>query len=64
MTDRYALSETGTAKLRESTRVEQKRRMERRAHWFTFVATVIAPVTGLVGAITGLIAVLHKGHGG
>jgi septal ring factor EnvC (AmiA/AmiB activator) len=60
----YVLTESGVAKIREQIRAEEKWRMERRAHWFSFVATVVAPMTGLVGAITGLIAVLHKGHGG
>src|SRR5471030_877158 len=38
------LSAKGVVKIREDIRIEQRWRMEKRAHWFSFVATVAAPV--------------------
>ncbi|CAE6708389.1 hypothetical protein PQQ59_18455 [Paraburkholderia aspalathi] len=58
--DTYVLSEAGTAKVRELVRVEEKWRQERRAHWVAYIAAA----TGLIGALSGLVAVLQKGHGG
>lgn len=51
----YVLSETGIAKVRELIRVEEKWRQERRAGWVSYVAAA----TGFIGALTGLVALLH-----
>jgi hypothetical protein len=64
ITEATVLSEVGIAKIRDDIRVEERWRMEKRAHWFAFFTTVAAPIIGVIGAVTGLIAVLHKAKGG
>jgi hypothetical protein len=56
LSDMYVLSETGIAKIRELIRVEEKWRQERRAHWVSYIAAA----TGFIGALTGLVALLHR----
>lgn len=54
----WYLTNRGIASLREEIRREQKARHEIRAQWVVWVPAL----TGLVGTITGLIALLgHKG---
>jgi hypothetical protein len=51
------LSESGDAQLRSAIRVERKERHEARAHWINWIAAI----TGLVGAVTGLLAIILAG---
>lgn len=53
-TDRYLLTEKGYAVVRDAIREERKARQELNSHWVTWIAAA----TGLIGAITGLVAVL------
>ena len=53
---RWHLTETGIAELREEIRKELRWRFERRAHWVAWLSAI----TGVLGAFTGLIAVLLK----
>lgn len=53
---RWALSPLGRARLREDIRKERKARHEDRIYWLAW----IAPLTGIIGAATGLVAVLAK----
>lgn len=55
-TDMPVLSDDGIRKLRDEIRTELKWRREQRAHWLTFMSVV----TGVIGAITGLVALLMK----
>ncbi len=50
------LTEVGIERLREDIRKELKWRREARAHWLAFVPAV----TGILGALIGLAAVLKK----
>lgn len=53
----WRLTELGIAKLREEIRKEQRWRFERRAHWVAWISAI----TGVIGALTGLLAVwLHN----
>ncbi|UNK49690.1 hypothetical protein MNR01_01220 [Lysobacter sp. S4-A87] len=56
-TGRYYLTEAGIGPLREEIRRELKARHESRAQLVVWVSAV----TGAIGAITGLVAVLHSG---
>jgi hypothetical protein len=49
----HLLTSRGISTLRVSIRTEQKARRE-------FVVTVLATLIGIIGAITGLVAVFHK----
>ena len=51
---RWLLTTQGVAALRDEIRRELKARHELRAHWVVWLAAL----TGLIGAITGLVAVL------
>ena len=52
----FYLTDEGLAAVREEIEKEQKRRREARAHWVRWVSAL----TGLIGTITGLFAVLNK----
>jgi len=53
-TGRWCLTTAGVAVLREEIRRELKARHELRTHW----AVWLSALTGVIGAITGLVAVL------
>jgi hypothetical protein len=53
------LSAKGTEQLRMALREEQRWRQERRAHWIAYIAAL----TGVIGAVSGLIAVIAKAKG-
>jgi len=53
---KWQLTETGTAQLRDEIRKELRWRFERRVHWVAWLSAI----TGVLGALTGLIAVLLK----
>ena len=53
MDDRYVLSNQGISQLRSSLRKEQKERVE-------LVVQFLAPLIGIIGAVTGLVAVIMK----
>jgi hypothetical protein len=48
------LSDRGIAKVREAIRAEQRWRQEHRAHWVLWLSAA----TGIIGALTGLLAIL------
>lgn len=52
----WRLTVKGIAKVRDEIRKEEKWRQERRAHWIQFGASLI----GIIGALTGLVAVFRK----
>jgi hypothetical protein len=54
------LTTKGRALVRQRIYEEQTRRFELRVKWLKILAPVIAALAGLVGTITGLIAVLKK----
>lgn len=56
LTHKYQLSLKGEAKVRAAIREEEKHRSEIRARFLPFLAAL----TGLVGAITGLVAAFSK----
>ena len=56
----WTLTEAGEAQLRRAIREEEKARRESAAVWFSGIATVIAVLTGLLGARSGLIALEQK----
>jgi len=53
-TGRWYLTSSGISALREEIRRELKARHEGRAHWVVWLSAL----TGLIGAITGLVALL------
>lgn len=53
---RWALSDLGRAKLREAIRSERRARHEDRIRWLAWAT----PFIGVIGAITGLVAVLTR----
>lgn len=53
---RWALTPLGRAKLRDDIRKERKARHDDRIYWLAW----IAPLTGVIGAITGLVAILTR----
>ena len=53
ISNRYVLTDTGIFKLRSDMRLEQKERID-------VLLTLLAAFTGIVGALTGLAAVLLK----
>lgn len=55
-TGRWYLTTKGVAALREEIRKELKARHETRSHWVVWLSAL----TGLIGAVTGLVALL--GH--
>ena len=56
-TGRWYLTSRGVAALREDIRREVKARHEGRAHWVVWLSAL----TGVIGAVTGLVALLtHK----
>lgn len=56
-TGRWYLSTSGIAALRKEVRDELKARHEARAHWVVWFSAL----TGVIGAVTGLVALLaHK----
>lgn len=56
-TGRWYLTSRGVAALREEIRREIKARHEGRAHWVVWLSAL----TGVIGAVTGLVALLaHK----
>jgi len=61
---RRVLSDRGTARYREKIREELRWKQDRRAHFVSMMTSAITPIVGIVGAITGLVAVLMKAHGG
>jgi hypothetical protein len=52
----FYLTDEGLATVREEIEKERKRRRESRAHW----VQLISALTGLIGTIAGLFAVLNK----
>ena len=46
--------------LRQEIRKEELRRTELRREWFKVVGPVIVALTGLIGALIGLVALLQK----
>lgn len=54
-TGRWHLTETGIATLRNDIRNEIKARHESKLHWVAWLSAI----TGVIGAITGLIAVYY-----
>jgi len=56
MTGSWYLTTAGINKVRTDIRTEIRARQETRAYWLRWVAAI----TGLVGALTGLVAVLSK----
>src|SRR6266849_2583394 len=56
-TGRWYLTSRGIAALREEIRRELKARHEGRAHWVVWLSAL----TGVIGAITGLVALLTHG---
>ena len=55
-TGKWHLTTRGVSALREEIRKELKARGESRAHWVVWLSAL----TGLIGAITGLVALLVK----
>lgn len=55
--NRY-LSREGMMELKKLIRDEKRWRMERQKHWAGVAGQVLSGVTGLVGAVIGLVAVL------
>jgi hypothetical protein len=55
-TGRWCLRTCGVGALREEIRREVKARHEARAHWVVWLSAL----TGVIGAITGLVALLAK----
>lgn len=55
-TGRWCLSTSGIAALREEIRRELKARHEARTHWIVWLSAL----TGVVGAATGLVALLTR----
>ena len=55
-TGKWHLTARGVSALREEVRKELKARRESRSHWVVWLSAF----TGLVGAITGLVALLMK----
>ena len=56
-TGRWYLTTSGFSALREEIRREEKARHEARAHWVVW----LSGLTGVIGAVTGLVALLaHK----
>jgi hypothetical protein len=53
---KFYLSDIGRAKLREEIRKELKARHDERIRWVVW----IAPLTGIIGSITGLVAILKR----
>lgn len=53
MSNRYVLTDAGISELRSSLRKERKEQVE-------LVVMVIATLTGVIGAVTGLVAVILK----
>ncbi|MDI5985353.1 hypothetical protein QLQ85_11170 [Halomonas sp. M4R5S39] len=53
ISNRYVLTDNGISELRSSLRKEQKEQVE-------FVVMIFATLTGVVGAVTGLVAVTMK----
>ena len=51
----WCLTDQGIANVREEIRNELRWRHERRAHWINWFSVLV----GLIGAITGLVAVLR-----
>jgi len=55
------LSIKGRARVRQLIDIEKARRFEVRTMWVTrIVLPIIASLVGIIGAITGLVAVLHR----
>lgn len=55
MTGSWFLTTTGINKVRSDIRTEIRARHEARGHWIAWISAI----TGLVGALTGLFAVLY-----
>jgi hypothetical protein len=53
ISDRYILTRQGISELRSSLRKEQKEKIE-------LVVMILAVLTGIIGAVTGLVAVIMK----
>lgn len=56
----WYLTRNGIARIRAAIREEEKARREARAHWVIWVSAL----TGLVGAATGLLAIILRSRGG
>ena len=54
------LNSKGRALMRQRIHEEQKRRFELRARWFQIFTPLLAALAGIIGTITGLVAVLRK----
>lgn len=52
----WYLTNEGVARLRDEIRKERRARQDSRAHWVVWVSAL----TGVIGALTGLIAVLTR----
>jgi hypothetical protein len=57
---RYFLSATGRSTVRKLIDEEKARRFEVTTRWVKLLIPAIAAFAGLIGVITGLVAVLHK----
>lgn len=55
-TNRWHLTDIGISALRNEIRIELKGRHESRLHWVVWLSAI----TGVVGAITGLVAVIGR----
>lgn len=55
-TGAWYLTETGVAKVREEIRRELRWRYERRGHWVAWLSGIV----GILGALTGLVAVFRS----
>ena len=56
----HLLSSKGRALVRERIHEEKKRRFESNARWFKILAPLLAALAGVIGTITGLVAILKK----
>jgi hypothetical protein len=54
------LNSRGRAFMRQRIHEEQKRRFELRARWFQILTPLLAALAGIIGTVTGLVAVLKK----
>jgi hypothetical protein len=56
----WHLSDSAYATLREAIRKEESYRRDQRVRWFGYLAAVLTALTGIIGALTGLLAVYRK----
>jgi hypothetical protein len=56
----WHLSDGAYTALREVIRKEEAWRREQRTRWFGYIAAALTALTGIIGALTGLLAVYRK----